>query len=42
MRHLRLVPDDTNFDFFRPMRFWLAVSLARRARDPHRPADPRA
>ena len=27
MRHLRLVPDDTNFDFFRPMRFWLAISL---------------
>jgi preprotein translocase SecF subunit len=27
MRRLRLVPDDINFDFFRPMRFWLAVSL---------------
>jgi preprotein translocase subunit SecF len=24
---LRLVPEKTNFDFFRPMRFWLAVSL---------------
>src|SRR6478736_4872509 len=27
MRRLRLVPEQTNFDFFRPMRFWLAVSL---------------
>ncbi|MBP7002423.1 protein translocase subunit SecF [Amaricoccus sp.] len=27
MKLLRLVPDHTNFDFFRPMRFWLAVSL---------------
>ena len=27
MRRLRLIPDDTKFDFFRPMRFWLAVSL---------------
>jgi preprotein translocase subunit SecF len=26
MRRLRLVPDDTKIDFFRPMRFWLAVS----------------
>jgi len=27
MKPLRLVPDHTNFDFFRPMRFWLAVSI---------------
>lgn len=27
MKLLRLVPDHTNFDFFKPMRFWLAVSL---------------
>jgi preprotein translocase SecF subunit len=26
MRHLRLVPDDTTLDFFKPMRFWLVVS----------------
>ena len=24
---LRLIPDKTSFDFFRPMRFWLAVSI---------------
>ncbi|MCB1351137.1 MAG: protein translocase subunit SecF [Rhodobacteraceae bacterium] len=24
---LRLVPEETNLDFFRPMRFWLAVSI---------------
>jgi preprotein translocase subunit SecF len=27
MRHLRLLPDVTNIDFFRYMRFWLAVSV---------------
>lgn len=27
MKPLRLVPDNTNFDFFKPMRFWLAVSI---------------
>jgi preprotein translocase SecF subunit len=27
MRRLRLVPDNTSIDFFKPMRFWLAVSL---------------
>jgi preprotein translocase subunit SecF len=26
MKHFRIIPDDTNFDFFKPMRFWLAVS----------------
>ena len=24
---MRLIPDDTSFDFFKPMRFWLAVSI---------------
>ena len=42
MRRLRLVPDDTNFDFFRPMRFWLAVSLLGVHRHARHPADPRA
>ncbi len=27
MMRLRLVPEETNLDFFRPMRFWLAVSI---------------
>lgn len=27
MKRLRLVPEETNLDFFRPMRFWLAVSI---------------
>ena len=33
MRRLRLISDDPNIDFFKPMRFWLAVSIARRAAD---------
>lgn len=24
---LRLIPDDTSFDFFKPLRFWLAISI---------------
>jgi len=26
MRHLRLISDNPNIDFFKPMRFWLAIS----------------
>ena len=39
---LRLIPDDTNFDFFKPMRFWLAVSILGVLLTVDRPADPRA